>query len=184
MNPWKLPTTAVIGGKTYGLHGDFRDILEVMSYLRDPELPEFLRWPMALGTFYGEPIPREHMESAARYLTEFINGGVPEAPGDSPGLLDWEQDGDLILADVNRVAGRELRAEPFVHWWTFLSWFHGVGDGQLSTVVSIRDKLRRGKPLEKWEQEYLRRNRHRVELKKPLTPQELQEKERLERMLR
>ena len=84
----------------------------------------------------------------------FINCGDTETTRKAPKLMDWEQDARAIVADVNKVAGMEIRALTYLHWWTFLSWFHAIGEGQLSTVVSIRDKLRRGKKLEQWEKEH------------------------------
>jgi hypothetical protein len=100
-----------------------------------------------------------------------------------PKLLDWDQDAQVIIADINKVAGTEVRSLPFLHWWTFLSFFHAIGEGQLSTLISIREKLRTGKKLEKWEQEYCRRNRSRVALPKKYSPEELAEQERLKRLL-
>ena len=35
MNAWKLPQSAVIGGKQYGISSDFRDVLEIIGYLTD-----------------------------------------------------------------------------------------------------------------------------------------------------
>ena len=89
----------------------------------------------------------------------------------------------MIVADVNKVAGCEVRALPFCHWWTFIAWFNAIGEGQLSTVVSIRDKLRRGKKLEKWEQEFYRDHKRQVNLKQRYTAEELAEQERLKKLL-
>ena len=105
----------------------------------------------------------------------------PKDPG--PALLDWEQDAQDIVADVNKVAGQEIRALPYLHWWTFLSWFHGIGEGNLSTLVSIRDKLSRGRKLESFEQEYYRRNRDRIKLRRRYGPEELVEQERRRALL-
>jgi len=171
MQLWSLPTTAEIRGKSYRLHTDFRDILEIFSYLEDPDLPELVRWRIALGLFYEEPIPPQDRQAAMQYLSEFISCGAQGRLG--PRLLCWQHDPDSIIAGVNKAAGQELRAQPYVHWWTFLSWFHAIGEGQLSTLVSIRDKLRRKKPLEGWEKEYYRENRQRVELPKRYSAQEL-----------
>ena len=55
--------------------------------------------------------------------------------------------------------------------------------GQLSALVSIRDKLVRGKKLEKWEQEYYRKNKDKVDLKKRYSAEELAEQERLKKLL-
>lgn len=182
MTPWFLPETAEIGGKTYQINTDFRDVLEIMQYLEDPDRPEYLRWMIAVALFYEGDIPSEHQTEAMEYLADFISCGDKDTkPG--PKLLDWEQDAQAIIADVNKVAGTEIRAVQYMHWWTFLSYFQAIGEGQLSTVVSIRDKLRRGKPLEKWEQDYYRKNKERIDLRKRYSAEELAEQERLKKLL-
>lgn len=182
INPWSLPTEAVFGGKTYRLNTDYRDILEIFSYFNHTDLPEYLRWQIALALFYEEPVEAEHQKAAMDYLARFINGGQePSAPG--PRLLDWEQDADMIAADVNRAAGQEVRSLPYLHWWTFLSFFHAIGQGQLGMVVAIRDKLARGKKLEDWEKSFYRENKHRVDLQKRYSQQELQHRQQLELLL-
>jgi hypothetical protein len=50
-------------------------------------------------------------------------------------------------------------------------------------MVSLRDKLRRGKKLEKWEREYSQKNKSRVDLKKRYSAEELAEQERLKKLL-
>jgi hypothetical protein len=182
MTPWSLPTSAVIGGVEYPINADFRDILEILAYLEDPDRPEYVRWSIALALFYEGEIPVEHQREAAEFLSGFITAGRTDGkPG--PKLLDWEQDARVIVADVNKVAGTEIRALPFLHWWTFLAWFHAIGEGQLSTLVSIRDKIRRGKKLEKWESEYYRSNKSAVDLKRKYSAQEIAEQERLKKLL-
>lgn len=179
MTPWTLPRVAVIGGEEYPIHADFRDILEIIGYLEDMSQPEFLRWHVALALFYERMPP---VEQGMEYLCSFLRGGAPEAaPG--PKLLDWQQDASAIVSDINRVAGQEIRALPFVHWWTFLGWFHAIGQGQLSALVSVRDKLRRGQKLAPWEQEFYRKNRQQVVLKKQRSPEEIAEMIRLEQLL-
>lgn len=177
---WQLPKTAVICGVEYPIETDFRTILRIIGYLNHPKLPEIFRWRIALKLFYGqEELGLEAME----FLCRFISGGQ-ESAGQTGKLLDWQLDADLIVADVNRVAGTEIRALPYVHWWTFLSWFHGIREGQLSLVVSIRHKLARGQKLDAWEQDYFRRHKNRILMRKPLSDREQAEKAKLEQMLR
>ena len=183
MTGWDLPREAVIGGKTYHLHTDYREVLEIFSYLQKEELPEFLRWHVALALFYEEPVPDEDYLAAAEYFCRFVSCGQEEEQNPGPQLLDWEADAQDIVADVNKVAGQEIRQLPYVHWWTFMSWFHGIGEGNLSTLVGIRDKLRRGKKLEPYEQEYYRRNRAKVKMRKKYSAEELAEQERLKKLL-
>jgi len=111
-----------------------------------------------------------------------LRAGEEEGPG-GPRLFSWKQDARHIMAGVNKAAGRELRQERFVHWWTFLSWFHAMGEGSFLTLVSIRDKLARGKKLDGWEQEFYRQNKDQVILKRREDPVSREEKERLLRRL-
>lgn len=181
-NLYSLPETVELEDCEYGLRTDFRVILQIMECLEDASLPELLRWRVALGLFYDRPVPLAHRNAAMAYLAEFLScGETGERPG--PKLLDWQADAADIIAGVNAAAGCEVRSLPKVHWWTFLSWFHAMPPGALSTVVGIREKLRKGKPLDPWEKEFYRENRQRIQLRHPCTPQEQAEKERLNRLL-
>ena len=125
MTSWKLPESVDIGGTVYELNTDFRDILEILGYLNDPDTPEYLRWQIAIALFYEGEIPEEHQKEAMEYLSSFIScGEQDEKPG--PTLLDWEQDARVIVADVNKVAGMEIRSLAYLHWWTFLSYFQAL----------------------------------------------------------
>lgn len=183
MTGWELPRETVIGGRTYHLHTDYREILEIFSCLQDESNPEFLRWYIALALFFEEEVPDGDIREAADYFRWFVNCSQEEPKDPGPQLLSWEQDAQDIVADVNKVAGREIRELSYVHWWTFLSWFHGIGEGNLSTLVGIRDKLRRGKKLEPWEQEYYHRNKEKVKMRKKYSASELAEQERLQKLL-
>jgi len=183
MMGWELPKEAVIGGKTYGLNTDYRQILRIFSWLQQEEYPEFLRWQVAFALFYDADIPDADFAEAAEYFRWFVNCAQEETPNPGPQLLDWEQDAQDIVADVNKVAGQEIRSLSYLHWWTFLGWFRGIGEGNLSTLVAVRDKLRRGKKLEKWEQEFCSRNRSRVTLRKKYSAKELAEQEKLKKLL-
>lgn len=183
MTPWVLPQQAVFGGVIYPIHSDYRDVLEIFSYFEDPDLPDSLKWQIALALFYEGEIPGEYLQKALEFLAEFLKGGrqSPEKP--RPKLLDWEQDGAVIIAEVNKVAQQEIRALPYVHWWTFLSWFHGIGEGQLSMLVGIREKLRKGKKLEPHERDYYREHRAQVVLKTRYSREELEQRQALEKLL-
>ena len=136
MNIWELPTSAAIGGVEYPIHADFRDILNIFRYLDDPDRPEYLRWRIAIALFYDGEIPDENVQEAMEYLAEFISCGNQDAkPG--PKLLDWEQDAQVIVADVNKTAGAEIRSLPFLHWWTFVAYFNAIGEGQLAQGAVI-----------------------------------------------
>lgn len=186
---WALPRTARLGGDDYAIHSDFRDVLTVIAWLTGAEgadLDEAGRWYVALCLFYPDfaALPPALHGEAMRFLADFIAAGRagPETAA-RPGarLLDWQQDAPLIAAGVNKAAGCDVRGLPYLHWWSFLAFFDAIGEGPLSAVVSIRDKLRRGKKLEKWEQDYYRANRARIDLRpRPAAPAD-EEADRAER---
>ena len=98
--------------------------------------------------------------------------------------MDWEQDATLIIPAVNRVVGREIRADKYMHWWTFLSSYMEIGECTFTHILSIRQKRATGKKLEKWEQDYIRDNKDVVLLKNKLTEQEKREREEDEKALK
>ncbi|MDD6319606.1 MAG: Gp15 family bacteriophage protein [Oscillospiraceae bacterium] len=180
---WCLPSCLTVEGKSYGIHADYRDVLDVIQCLNGKDEPEFIRWYVALSLFYKEEVPVCHRSAAMNAMADFIACGQPQSCAPGPKLLDWQRDAAVIVADVNRVAGQEVRALPFLHWWTFIAYFNAIGEGQLSTLLRVRGKLRRGRKLEPWEMDYYRENRALVDGREPPTVQEQQEKARLERIL-
>lgn len=182
MNPWYLPETLTVGGKETGIHTDFRDILFIIEQLEDPDSPEWLRWKTAVRLFYKEEIPDSSAQEAMGKMAEFIAvEPVQGRPG--PKLIDWGQDAQAILSGVNKVAGQDVRTNTHLHWWSFVSLFREIGEGQLSTIVSIRDKKAKGKKLEKWEKEYYAANKEKIDLKKRYSQEERQEIENLKNWL-
>lgn len=185
MTGWELPLETVIGGSAYAIHADYRDVLEIIARLDDPDEAEYTRVVVSLALFYDgfEKMPESDYEEAARYLMRFINCGEEVSGGVRAKTIDWEQDRQMIIADVNKAAHTEVRALPFLHWWTFMAYFGAIGEGQLSTVVAIREKRRKGQKLEKWEREFYQENRERVDFRKRYTKEEAEEKARLEKLL-
>lgn len=171
MSIWDLPESMEVGGTVYPIHADFRDVLNIIRHLEDPDNPNYLRWRIAVALFYEGHIPDQYAAEAMEKLADFI---ACERSSDKPGpkLIDWEQDAQAIVSGVNKVAGVDVRSLPFLHWWSFLSSFYEVGEGQLATIVSIRSKKKRGKKLEKWEQEYYRDNKEKIDMKRKYTAEE------------
>ena len=100
------------------------------------------------------------LEEAVHQMALFFNCGKEDDQGaKSPyKLLDWDKDEMLIVSAVNNVAKKEIRLEPYVHWWTFMAYYMAIGESSLSTVVNIRNKIVKGKKLENYEKEFKRNN--------------------------
>lgn len=171
-----LPDHAEIGGKRYEIRADFRDILQILCMMTDPDMPNQDKALAALMIFYPDfdTIPPEKYKEAMDFCSYFIDGGETDTEQKRrPRLMDWEQDYQYIIAPVNRVLGYETRSRDFVHWWTFLSAYREIGDCTFARIVSIRDKKRRGKKLDKVDQDFYRDNRNMIDLKQRTSEAEM-----------
>lgn len=177
-----LPQSLEIHGVEYAIRSDFRDILAVIEVLNDVQMNDQERGYFTLLIFYPDfqDIPQQDYEEAVKKCFWFINGGhsnneLEETP---PCLMDWEQDFPVIIAPVNRVLGHDARSDSYLHWWTFLGAYMEIGECTFAQVVHIRDMQSKGKPLDKSDQEWYRKNRRLVDMKTELTSAEKQELEK------
>ena len=120
---------------------------------------------------------------AAQYLMDFISGGEPDDGAPAPKLLDWEQDQRMIVADINKVAGCEIRAPPFCALVDVSGLVCGHWRGAAGHGGGHPRKLRKEKKLDDWEKDYYRQHKAQVDLKQRYTAEELEEQERLKRLL-
>ena len=166
MDKYSLPVSTIINGKTVPFNADFRDILKILNILSEPNLLEIERIEIALEMFYNNDEYKEDIDLAISEMNLFISGGVEEKPsnGNEKPLYDWDKDYQLIAAPVNKVLGYDCRGKDFLHWWTFLSAFMEMGECTLNTYMGIREKLNKGKKLEKWEEKIYKENVDKIRL--------------------
>lgn len=166
---YELPTTVTINETVYTIRnrGDYRMVLDCFQVLNDVELSENERILAFLIIFYEDFndvesvlfLDQDVLSELIDNAFLFFNCGQKNAPAETNyKTIDWEGDAQLISSAVNNVAGREIRAESYLHWWTFMGYFNAVGESALSTVVGIRSKIAKGKKLEKYEQEFRSEN--------------------------
>ena len=172
---YSLPTTVDINGTEYAIRSDYRDILTIIEAFSDTELTDEDRAEVALDIFYPgfREMSQIDYEEALHQCVVFINGGKEIKPQkQGPKLMDWQQDFPLIVAPVNRVLGTEVRAEKYVHWFTWLSAYAEIGDCTFAQVVAIRSKKAKGKKLDKAEQEFYKNNRDLVDFERKYTAED------------
>lgn len=169
-----LPTSLEVGGAEYEIRSDYRAALDICAALSDPELDSQDRAAVLLDILYPgfDEMPPEYCGEAVERGLWFLRGGTEESPNQGSRLVDWEQDFSYIVAPINRVAGREIRSEAYMHWWTFLAAYYEIGDCTFAQIVRIRDMLARGKTLDKADREWYRHNRQLVDFKRKYTRQE------------
>ena len=182
----RLPSTVEIDGIEYSIRTDFRDILTICQAFNDEDLSSEERWQVALKIFYINEVPSD-IQKAAKGIVWFINCGneeVSEQNANDTPVYDWEQDEQLIFSAVNKVAGHETRADQYMHWWTFMGLFQEVGESTFATVINIRNKKRKHKRLEKHEQDFYKENKQLIDIKRHISKEEKEIKERMNQFLK
>jgi hypothetical protein len=185
MAGWDFPAALEVGGEQMEIRTDFRVILDLMEVFADETISDVERANVALSVFYFGvdygAMPPELQQEAIDKMMWFVRGGkdaTDEQPG--PRLMDWNQDFHLIVGPINSVLGYECRAVRYdndtntggLHWWTFLSAYTEIGECYFQQVVSIRMQKSKGKRLDKSDQDFYRKHRADIDLKRSMTSEE------------
>lgn len=180
-----LPTSVEFGGREWDVNTDYRDVLTIIAAFEDEDLSDNEKVYVCLNNFYVdfEDIPKECLKDAYEKAMEFIDHGSSGGKKSPVRTMDWEQDANIIFPAVNHVAGFEVRAVDYLHWWTFLGMFMEIKDSTCATVFSLRQKKARGKKLEKYEQEFWAQNKELCVLRKKETAEDKAEKSKYDAIL-
>ena len=171
MNVWNFPTSLNIVGVEYEIRTDYRVILDLLMALNDPELSDsdnkmsaYMQSRVILEIMFPDwdNIPKEYIQEALDKVAEFIDMGIGD-DSKKPKTMDWEQDAPIIIPAINKVLNKEIRAEKYMHWWTFLGAYMEIGEGLFSNIIHIRQKKAKGKKLEKWEQDFYKENKSLID---------------------
>lgn len=162
-----LPKTLIVDGIEREIYCDFRDVIQILSAYNDEELTQQEKAIVLLNNLYVEDFVNFiDIQGALQKAIWFIDWGKEyKEEKNSPKIMDWEQDYNLIVSAINQKIHTEIRELEFLHWWTFLGYFSERGECQYSTIVSIREKIFKGQKLEKWEKQILHENRDMIMLK-------------------
>ena len=168
MNKYTLPKSITINEKEILFKSDFRDILYLFEILNDPNLLDEEKIILCAENFYLSEDYLYDINFAIDEMWTFISGGNKSETNHTATkpLYDWEQDFEIIVAPVNRVLNTDIRGLDYLHWWTFLSAFMEIGECTFNTYVGIRDKLNKGKKLEKWEERVYKEHADSIKLKR------------------
>lgn len=161
-----LPYTLSVDGVQRKINADFRDVINILCAYNDPELDSESRTFILLNNLYSEDFTEfKDIDEAIKQAVWFIDCGKEYSKTESTPrrLMDWEQDYNIVISAVNKSANvLDVRDLPFLHWWTFMGYLEERGECTFSYVVEIRDKMSKGKNLEKYEREFLNANREQV----------------------
>lgn len=188
-----LPKTLQVGGKDYAIRTDYRNVLQVFEAFQDSDLQPEEKWIVAIYLLFEDFSCADDVLQAAqdgfnigeaqKQILWFVSADQPEKTIVELPVYNWTQDEQMIFSAINKVAGKETRELNYLHWWTFLGYFNEVGEGTFSFIVGIRNKLNKGKKLEKHEKEFLSHNKELVLMKKPRTKEEQEQEDAYQALL-
>lgn len=170
---WEFPTSLNIGGVDYEIRTDYRAVLDLLTALNDeelmdadPQIEAYMKSRVILEIMFPkcDDIPAENIQEALSKVAEFIDMGITE-DSKKPKTMDWEQDAPILIPAINKVLNTEIRAQKYIHWWTFLGAYMEIGESLFSNILHIRQKKAKGKKLEKWEQEFYKENKSLIDFK-------------------
>lgn len=182
-----LPEFLLVNDREYRIRSDYRNILQIFEAFSDPELTAEEKWIVAIYIIFEdfscaydviEAFQNGFdLEEAIKQISWFISAGKKLKDEKEPPVYDWIQDEQMIFSSVNHVAGKEVREVDYMHWWTFLGYFNEIGEGTFSYITGIRDKINKGKKLDKQEIEFYRKNKDLIKIKPRKTEEELKQEE-------
>lgn len=182
-----LPTSLNINGREMTIRnkGDFRMVIDCFNALDDEELSKEERIFSSLIIFFEDINSLEDvlqltdLEDVYKEMIRFFNCGDTKEQGLDTNfkVMDWEYDSSIICAAINKVAGKEIRAIEYMHWWTFMGYYLEVGESLFSTVVRIRYKTAKHEKLEDYEKKFRNNNPHYFNFDMRTTEQKVADEE-------
>lgn len=164
-----LPNSINVAGKDYKIRCGFKDCLNIMAAFEDEELSNEEKLFVMLDVLYIESdFDDSNIEEAVDKAIIFLLAGRQPQKKDEKPLSRLEKDEQLIFSAVNEVAHTDIRMDPNIHYWTYLSYVQAISSKSLfSSVVHIRDKLNRGEKLDKEEKKFYKDNKEMIDLREP-----------------
>lgn len=164
-----LPRSLTVGGEDYSIRYGFKDCLNIMAAFEDEELTNEEKLIVMLDVLYETAdFTDENIEEAIEKAVWFLSGGSPQREKEEKPLSRLEKDEQLIFAAVNEVAHMDIRMDPDIHYWTYLSYIQSISSKSLfASVVRIREKLNKGEKLDKDEKKFYKDNKEMIDLREP-----------------
>jgi hypothetical protein len=182
IEPYSLPKQLEVGGEKYEILCDYRAVLDILTAYSDPELDGADKTEALIKILYvhHETIPGDYMEEAIKQACWFIDCGMSTDNKSQPRTMDWVKDAPVIIPEINKYIGTEVRSVEFMHWWTFFGAYMQIGgDGLYSSILNVRQKKAKREKLEKWESKFYKENQALCDLNWEQKQKELEAVEKL-----
>ena len=161
------PKTLSVGGKERAIRFDMWAALDIIRAMNDPNLSPQEKNLVMLMILYPDYETLSDFSEALERAVWFLDCGRDGERDHRPALMDWEKDFDVIVPAVNDIVGYDVCEREDMHWWTFVRAYMQIfsREGNLfAGIISIREKLKRGRTLEKNERAFYHENRAMIDM--------------------
>ena len=164
--PWELPESLRVGQQLWPIRGDFCSALDCMVVLEAEDLDEAEKAEFVCRIIFPkweEMFKQGLFQEAVKAAFDFLDGGRPKKTAEESAtepkgrVMSWTEDAPLIFDAINKHRQVDIRREK-PHWWTFLGYYLEIDESLFSTVLSLRQKQRDGKKLDKFEKDFVSKN--------------------------
>lgn len=169
------PKEIEIDGIKYEIRSDYRACIDIMIMLEDDELNDYAKAIALLKMFYVDygSIPINMQQEAIEYAIAFLSITDIDDDGSNENsnnvahvkVVDWNKDQTLYIQAVNKIVGRDIRFDDYMHFWTFFGYYREIGECLFTQVITIRYKLAGNQKLEKHEEAFYYNNKEMIDIK-------------------
>ncbi len=131
-------------GTEYPIHSDFREWIRFESLLANADVPESLKFFIALRLIFADNVP-DDFHAAHEFVSWFYRGGkeLPANGGSDISLTsrrvyDYEYDSEYIFAAFLEQYRIDLCDISYLHWWKFIALFKGLHDCKMTDIIGYR----------------------------------------------
>lgn len=153
------PEAVEIDGIIYKLNTNWFDCLSIImafedkNIIEDPENHIHEKTEILIENLYRIAFYEfnpEHLNEAIRLGIKFLDGPMDERKSNKKEpekplysfSKDWQYIYTAILTMYN---GIDLYKSPDLHWWTFISYFMGIGESFFSRLIHLRRQYNKNK---------------------------------------
>lgn len=145
----KLPNFVIVQGKRYEIETDFREWIRFCELVEDDSVSIWIKCSLMMKWYYEAP---KDLEAAIYALGDFLSAKDMYRDHDkknqnakSEPAFDFNEDAGCIYAAFVECYGIDLQKITYMHWWKFLSLFHGLPE---TTEIKQRMMYRTIDPAE------------------------------------
>lgn len=172
----QLPHTIRCDGKNIEIRTDYRIALRCLLAFQDPNLEDWEKLAVMRKLLIKEQENIEDIKTATLECFYFLNASreIDKHKPKSAKMYDWEQDEQMIFSGIAKIAGHDVRADEYMHWWTFLGYFNEIGESTFSQIVNIRYKRAHNIKLDKEELKFYSQNKEIINIKIKRSEEEME----------